>query len=38
MNKIKTIGTREEVFNGLAKTSGGLQRKDIIKKKINILV
>jgi hypothetical protein len=31
---MKTIGTREEVYNDLAKkTSGGLTKKDILKKK-----
>ena len=33
--KTKKIGTREEVYNGIAlRTAGGLQKNDIIEKKI----
>ena len=35
INKMKTVGTREEVYKGLAsRTAGNLQKNDIIEKKI----
>ena len=35
VNKVKKVGTREEVFKGLAeRTAGGLKKDDIIEKKI----
>ena len=35
MNKMKSVGTREEVYKGLAsRTAGNLQKNDIIEKKI----
>ena len=39
MKMKKTIGTRREVFNGTAKkTSGGLEKKDLIKNKLGRIV
>lgn len=39
MKMKKTMGTRREVFNGTAKhTSGGLEKKDLIKNKLGRIV
>lgn len=37
--RVRTIGSRREVFNGTAKrTSGGLEKKDLLKNKHNRIV